>query len=106
MALAVVEESQQGLAGLIERENLQFVRVLNIRNLVADVVGGLHEIHQGMPGKAQWLAFGREPADAQLAGNGLIAPQLTMEEAELGVGTRLFRHVGVLHDAGQHGVGH
>ena len=106
VALAIVEESQQGLAGLIKRENLQFVRVLNIHNLVADVVGGLHEIHQGMPGKAQWLAFGREPADAQLASDGLIAPQLTMEEAELSMVAGLLRHKGIFHDTGQHGVGH
>lgn len=106
VALAVVEESQQGLAGLVESEDLQLVRVLDIHNLVADVVGGLDEIHQGMAGEAKRLALGREPFDAQLAGDVQIAPQLTMEEAELGVGAGLFRHEGVLHDAGQHGVGH
>ena len=58
VALAVVEESQQGLAGFVESEELQLVRVLNIHDLVADVVGGLDEIHQGMAGEAKRLALG------------------------------------------------
>ena len=106
LLLGSVEESQKGPACLFKAENLQFVGVLYVHDLIADVVGGLHEIYQRMPGKAERLAFGRELTDAQLAGYGLITTQLTMEETELSMVAGLLRHEGIFHDTCQHGIGH
>ena len=42
------EEIQQQVLRLFKGDDLQFVRILDVHNLIADVVGGFYQIHQRM----------------------------------------------------------
>ena len=41
----LIEEAEQHLARLVKRQYLQFVGVLDVHYLIADIIGGLYEIY-------------------------------------------------------------
>ena len=102
-ALLVEEGEQQGL-GLVAREDAQLVRVLDVHQLVADVVGGLDQIDErvaGIPLRVAGLAD-----DAQLGGDARVGLALGGEEAELLLPlVGMDGGVGVFHDGCQRAVG-
>ena len=105
-ARLLVEERQKQVGGLFVAKNLQLVRVLNVHDLIAYVVGSLHQINQRVTGVAQRLTLGRETAYAQLRGNAHKALALRAEEAKLAVRACPVALERIFHDARQHGVGH
>lgn len=46
VAPVLVKESEQEVRGFRKGQNLQFVRVLNVHDLIADVVGRLHQVDE------------------------------------------------------------
>ena len=102
---SLVEESQQQGGRLLERQDFQFVSILDVHDLVADVIGSLHQIDQWVAHMAQWLVLAREPDDAQVVGNAPVGFLLAAEESELAFLSRHQRREGVLHDGSQCGIG-
>ena len=102
----VIKESHEQFLGFLERENLQFVGVFYIHNLVANVVGRLHEVDQWVACTAQGLARGGQADDAQLLGNPAVSGFFRAEESEFAVVSRHAAGKGILHDGGQRGIGH
>ena len=79
--------------------------VFDVHNLIADIVGGFHQIDEGMTGVAQGFAGGTQAKDAQVVGDTLVVVGLGREKAELAVVACQRRGKRVLHDGGQHRVG-
>ena len=62
--------------------------ILNVHNLIADVIGSLHEVDQWMTGICSTLLITRwDLWDSQLIGNAPIGFSLGGEEAELALFT-------------------
>ena len=58
MLALLVEEAEQQIHGLLVGDDLEFMGILEVHNLVADVIGGLYQVNQRMANEAQGLANG------------------------------------------------
>ncbi len=102
----LVEEAEQQPLGLLIRQDFQLVRVLNVHYLIADVVGGLHEIHEGVPGVCRQSVLPGLVYHPKVVGNFLEYLPLRVEEAELAVAAGEGRREGVFHYRGEGAVCH
>ena len=102
----LVEEGKEQLFRLFIGEYLQLVGVFYVHDFIADVVCRLHQIHQRMAGIPQWFAGSRKATDTQLRGYLPVRFRLSGKEAELAVVASTTAGKGILHDGGQHGIGH
>ena len=75
----VVKEAEQQVDGLVGADDFEFVTVLDVHNLVADVVGRLDDIDEGMTA----VAIVVKTDEAQLVGNAAEDIFLGSEKAEL-----------------------
>ena len=101
-----IEEAKQQVACLVERQDAELVRVLNIHDLIADVVGGLHEEHQRMTGEEQRLPRSGKANDAQLIGDLLKGWGFRGEKAELAMFPRQAARTGIFYDRGKGRISH
>ena len=79
--------------------------VFQVHHLVADVVGGFHQVNQRMAGVAQRFAFPAEASDTQFFSYFPIIVCFGSEEAEFLFVSGKTGGIGVFHDGGQRGVG-
>ena len=77
------EISKEELLGLFCRQNLEFVCILDIHNLVTDIIGCLNEIDKGIAGIFHRTFGCGKLKDAQFAGNTLVVCHLALEETKL-----------------------
>ena len=80
--------------------------ILQVHDFIADVVGGLYQIHEWMTGIAQRFSVCREAQKPHLFRQSLVDVLLRLEEAELSLLSCCRRGVRILHDTGNGGVGH
>ena len=104
--VGLAEISEEQLPCLLGREELQFVGILDVHYLVANVVCSLDEIDEGMAGVADGAVGCRLAYDAEFAGNALIVLHVAAEEAELALVACQVGREWVLHDARQRAVCH
>ena len=101
-----LEIGHEELARVGRGEDAQLVGVLDVHDLVADVVGGLHEIDEGEAGVAQGAWRRAEALYAELGGYALVVGALGLEEAELQMFSGEVAGEGVFDYAGQRAIGH
>ena len=106
LLLVRFKEPEEKLHRQLLGQQPQLVGILDVHDFVADVVGGLDEIHQRVAGMARSAIGGGQQVNAQLASDVQKGVPLWLEVAELGFRHRAFRTVGIFHDGGQRGVGH
>ena len=53
----IIEETQQQVFGFLIGQDLQFVGIFNVHDLVADIVGGFHQIDQRIACAAQGFTW-------------------------------------------------
>ena len=80
--------------------------ILDVHNLIANVVGSLHQVHQRVAGIAFASLCVANLLDAQFLCNLFVVSLLGLEESELTLFRCLVAGIGVFDDAGQGGVGH
>lgn len=102
----IVEEAQQQALRFFRIQYFQFVCVLNVHDFVADVVGRLHQVDEGMPRIAVGALLAFPSRDAQFVGNPLVVGDFAAEEPELGVVAGQVGRERIFDDGGQGGVGH
>ena len=103
---AFIEESEQEVLCLLERKNLQLVRILNVHYLITDVVSRFHQIHQRMTGIGKRSARLRMTDNAQFIGYFLIYLLFCAEESEFAVVSGESRFERIFHYRGERGVCH
>ena len=59
-----IKEAEEQLHGLLVGNDLQFVGIFEVHDLIADIIGSLDEIHQRMTGILERFACLRETGDA------------------------------------------
>ena len=96
------EEAQQQVDGLVGADDFEFVAILDVHDLVADVVGSLDDIDEGMAAVAVLL----KPDEAQFVGNAFEDVLLGGEKAELTLLAGMHRRVRVFDDGSQRRIGH
>ena len=101
-----IEEAEEQVACLCKRQDFQFVCILHVHNLVADVVGSLHEVHQRMSCVCSRSVGSRESPQAKLVGNLQEGVLLSSEKSEFSMLSCLCAGKGVFHNACQCRVGH
>ena len=99
---AVVEESQQKVDYLACAKRFQLVCILYIHYLIANVVGSLHKIHEGVAA-IHIFVLANQP---HLIGNADKQVALGGEESEFALGIGSERGIGIFHNRGKHGIGH
>ena len=97
-----IEEVEHQSAGLVEGKDLQFVGILEVHDLIADVVSRLDEVDQRIAGPS----VGSRLRDAELVGQRLIGRSLRGKEPELVLLATLRGREGILDNRGQRRVGH
>ena len=102
----LVEEVEEQSRHRFVRQDLQFMGVLQVHNLIADIICRLDEIHQRMAHIAQGLTRFRRTNNVQFIGNTLVVLLFADKEAELPLLAGRHRRIRILHDAGNGRVRH
>ena len=76
----LVKKSQQQMLRLLIGEDFQFVGILDVHNLIADIVGCLDKVDQWMTGKTYAVVVSLYLTDAQVVGYLQIDVLLAVEE--------------------------
>ena len=104
--LLFIEKAHVKSFGFFGGEELELVGIFDVHHLVADVIGGFHQIDKRMAGVSQGLSFLAETFDAQFIGYFSVVVFFGDEEAEFRFLAGRLGRVGVFDDRCQSGVGH